>query len=149
MATKIDFTLAAEVPADPAAAEALYGLPVGALALRRGGEAWARAWGFAVPPTEANLVRGPDGPLGVGAVLAGMGERLAEQARSELGWRELQAAQRFANAAVRVARLTLGRDRDGRLAMALGVQAEIYDARGMRGMAASCRRRAAALGCAA
>jgi hypothetical protein len=146
MATKIKFTLAAEAPADPAAAEALYGLPVGALALRQGGEAWARAWGFAVPPTEADLVRGPDGPRGTEAVLAGMGERLLEQARCELGWHQLQAAQRFANAAVRVARLTLGRGHDERLARALGVQAEIYDARGMRGRAASCRRRAAASG---
>ena len=149
MATRIELTLAAEAPDGPAATEALHGLPVGALALRRCGEAWARAWGFAVPPTEDDLLRGPDGPRGVQAVLAGMGERLLDQARCELGWHQLQAAQRFANASVRVARLTLGRDHDERLARALGVQAEIYEARGMRGRAASCRRRATALGCAA
>ena len=113
------------------------------------GEAWARAWGFAVPPTEDDLLRGPDGCRGVEAVLEGMGSRLVEQALCELHWHELQAAQRFANAAVRVARLTLGQGREERLARALSVQAEIYDARGMRGRAESCRRRAIALGCAA
>ena len=110
--------------------------------LRACGQAWARAWGFGVAPTEEALLRSAGGYAGLEAFLQGMGDRLASQALGELRWHELRAAQRFANAALKVARLARSRGCDGREAKALLAQAEIYEARGMGGRAQSCRRRA-------
>ena len=116
--------------------------PIGALALMGCGRAWARAWGFRVPPTEDVLRRGAQEYGGLEAYLQAMGERLIAQALWELRWHEPKAAQRFANAALAVARLAFGRGCGEHEARALLLQAQVYAARGMHGMARSCRRRA-------